>query len=487
MSSSARSASPASPDPAALPLVVDLDGTLVRTDTLLETLVRALLSPLALLGAVWALRRGRAALKQALAAISPLSAPLLPYNAAVVELAREARAAGRPVVLATAADGRVADAVAAHLGLFSEVLASRDGHNLKGVHKAAALVERFGRHGFEYVGDGDADTPVWNAARRAVVVGRRRRLDCAEVRHLAGPGAWATVRAVVATARPHQWVKNLLVFVPILAAGRLDDVAGLAGAALAFVAMSIVASTIYLFNDLVDLEHDRRHPRKRRRGFAAGTAPLGVGLVALPLGLVVGLSVAWAAGALSIVLLYVATTLLYSTVVKRIAVADIFVLAALYTLRIVAGGEASGYEATLWLLGFSGFLFLDLAAVKRAGELVDLRSREQTTAAGRGYAVDDLELVRTLGIASAMASAVVLALYVDDGAVNAPYTTPEALWLCVPIVLYWQIRLWIAVGRGRMTDDPILFAVRDRGSVVAGLAVALCVLAAYVAWPDRPF
>ena len=291
-----------------------------------------------------------------------------------------------------------------------------------------------------------------------------------------------TARAFVATTRPHHRVENLLVFVPILAAGRVDDIAGLTGAALAFIAMSIVASTIYLFNDLVDLDNERRHPRRRRRGFAAGTAPLSLGLAAIPVGFVVGTGLAWAAGALPVVLLYVATTLLYSTVVKRIAVADIFVLAALYTVRVVAGGKAGGNEATLWLLGFSGFLFLDLAAVKRAAQLV--QGRRTSTANGRGYAVADLEFVRTLGIAAAMASAVLLALHVNDKAATGKYATPEALWLCVPIVLYCQIRMWIPVDRGRMTDAPILFTVRDRVSIAAGFTVALCVLAAHVAWPD---
>ena len=464
------------------PLVVDMDDTLLRTDTFVEMLAVACGQPGLLLDVLRQVRHGRAAMKARVAAAISLDPALLPYNDGVVSLVKAARASGRRTILATAANERVAQSVFRHTGLFDEVLSSTGTNNLKGKTKADALVEKFGRAGFDYVGDSASDQPVWDCAFGGVTVGKRRTLSCKALGHIPGDSPTATARSIVKAARPYQWVKNILAFLPLIAAGAFLDLDGWFGAALAFVSLSLVASSVYLINDLVDLPNDRAHPRKRLRPFARGAAPIWTGFVGFVVGLTAGLAIGWASGALPIILIYLLMTLAYSAGLKRRPIVDLFVLAALYTVRVVAGGVASDHLVSLWLLGFSGFLFLDLAALKRVGELVDLSGRGETATAGRGYKVGDIPMVQTLGIASAVASTVVLALYVSEGAAPTGYQTEAVLWLVGPLLLYWQMRLWIAANRGLMTDDPILFAARDSGSWIAVLLLGLCVLAAYVDW-----
>ena len=464
------------------PLVVDLDDTLLRTDTFVEMLAVACGRPALMMAVLGQARHGRAAMKACVAGAVSLDPALLPYNDDVLSLVQKAREGGRRTVLATAANERVAQSIADHTGLFDEVLSSTETKNLKGKTKAEALVEKFGRGGFDYVGDSAADHPVWDCAFGGVTVGKRRTLSCTALGHISGDSPATTARSVVKAARPYQWVKNVLAFLPIIASGAFFDLDGWFGAFLAFLSLSLVASSVYLINDLVDLPSDRAHPRKKRRPFASGKAPVWTGFVGFAAGLTAGLAIGWASGALPIILIYLVMTLSYSAGLKRRLVVDLFLLAALYTVRVVAGGVASGHLVSLWLLGFSGFLFLDLAALKRVGELIDLSGRGEQSAAGRGYRVDDIPLVQTIGIASAFASTVVLALYVNNGAALAAYETEAVLWLVGPLLLYWQIRLWIAANRGMMTDDPILFAARDIGSWIAAFLLGLCVLAAYVDW-----
>ena len=461
-------------DRMSLPLCVDLDGTLVRTDTLAESVLALLPTPHAL-PMLAALARGRAGFKAHVVALAPPDPALLPYNEALLDWLRTEREAGRRLVLATASNEATAQLIAAHLGIFDEVIASSPTRNLKGAAKAEALVERFGERGFVYAGDTTADLAVWARAAAAVLVEVPDRLAArvgvpVERRIATRPPA---ARALLKAMRPHQWVKNLLVFVPILTAHALTDWRSWQGGLLAFAALCAMASSIYLVNDLLDLRADRAHPAKRRRPFAAGTAPLGGGIVLTVLLALGGAALAWWAGVLGIVLAYGATSLAYSLRLKRLPLVDVFALAGLYTVRIFAGGEATGHPLSLWLLAFASFLFLSLALVKRVAEVLE----SEGPLAGRGYGKGDLVILQLFGVCAAFASSLVLALYVQNEAESGRFATPGLLWAIVPLVLLWNCRIWLATARGYMHHDPILYAVRDRVT----WAIAACTAAAMLA------
>lgn len=476
------------PTPAAAPgvaLAVDLDGTLVRTDTLHESLLKLIRTrPLDLLRLPAWLAAGKARFKHEVAARAPLDAALLPYDDGVVARLRAARDAGRRTALATAADRAVAEAVADHLGLFDDVLASEPGRNLSGEAKRDALVARYGERGYDYVADAPADTAAWSAARSAIVVNGVPTLiallkdDHGNVEVASRRGG--QLRALIEAARPYQWVKNLLVFVPILAAQRLDG-EHLMSAALAFLFFGLAASSVYLVNDLMDLEADRRHPRKRQRPFAAGRLPPLYGMIAAAVLIVLALAGAFLTAPLFGVALlaYLAVTSAYSAWLKRFPLIDVIVLAGLYTLRIIAGGVATETPLTLWLLAFSMFLFTSLAFAKRYAEVADVFERGEREVDGRGYRAGDQSLLMALGSAAGLASIVTLALFVNSPSHPDLYNTPELLWGVCPVLLYWVARIWLAAQRGILTDDPIVFAFGDPASRAA-LAVALIPVAAAI-------
>jgi len=472
-------------------LVVDLDRTLIRTDLLYETFFAGLATrPRAALAALGGLVEGRATLKARLAEL-PFDAGQLPMNEAVLAYIRAARARGERTALVSASDARLVRAVADRTGLFDEAHGSRPGLNLKGRAKAAFLVERYGRGGFAYIGDSPADLPVWAVSAHAITVGagpelRRAAEEAAPAAtHLEprGPGLFglSLSRAHLKALRPHQWLKNLLIFLPAVAAHAATP--GVWGAAvLAFIAFSLTASSVYLLNDLLDLAADRAHPRKRRRPFASGAVPLVHGLVMAP-GLL-GLAIAIALIGLPLLFLgvlaiYYALTLAYSFWLKRRLVIDICALAALYTLRIMAGAAATAVPLSPWMLAFSGFLFLALAAVKRQAELVDGLARGREKAAGRAYEAGDLPVVTMMGLAAGYVAVLILALYISSPDVQLLYGAPKLLWGIAPVLLYWISRAVMIAHRGRMTDDPVVFAVRDRVSLACGAAIlVLAVLAA---------
>ena len=468
-------------------LVVDLDGTLLRSDLLLESFWSALArrwstafsAPLALL-------QGRGALKAHLAAHADIDVARLPYDDGVLEHLRAWRAQGGRCALVTASDAGLAGRVADHLGLFDEVHGSTPQRNLKGARKAAFLHERFGVGGYVYAGDSPADLPVWAGAAGAVTVtpdaGLRRRVEglmaegttpdgsARTVTHL--PAARPAAKAHLRALRPHQWLKNLLVFLPILTSQQFDPQT-LAQALVAFVAFSLVASGIYLLNDLLDLDADRAHPRKRARPLASGALPLLRGSLMLPLLLIVGLACAATLGGVFVLVLvtYLVVTTAYSLNLKRRVVIDICVLAALYTLRVLAGGAATGIMPSVWLLAFSIFLFLALAAIKRQAELVDGAARGAEAAHGRGYRVEDIPVVMALAMSAGMVSVLVLVLYLNSPEVQVLYPMPEALWGIGLVLLYWITRIVMLTHRGWMHDDPVIFAVRDRISQLCGIAI----------------
>ena len=451
-------------------LVVDLDGTLIRSDTLFECFWGALAEtwravPVALRG-LW---RGRAALKRDLAELCNLDPAQLPYNAVVLDHVRDWRANGGRAVLVTAADQTVADRIAAHLDVFDDVHGSDGAVNLKGATKAARVARISDGAPYEYIGDSAADLPVWDAARCAITVDAppwlRRRLDAAggPVSHLSS----GTRRAYLAALRPHQWLKNLLVFIPAIAAHAVAP-AVMLQALLAFAAFSLVSSAGYIFNDLMDLRADRMHPRKAQRPLAAGRVPIAHGTAMMPLLLLAGLGLAALGSAplLALIAGYFGLTVTYSLALKRIAVADICTLAGLYTMRILVGGLATGLVPSVWLLAFSMFFFVSLAAIKRQAELIDLFGRELQATERRGYTIDDLPVVARVATASGYVSVLVLALYLDAPAVQKLYSAPWMLWGICLVLLYWVTRIALITGRGGMHDDPIVFAMNDRTSLL---------------------
>jgi 4-hydroxybenzoate polyprenyltransferase len=447
------------------PLVVDLDGSLVRTDTLVECVLAGVAHPVKLLRALWALRRGKAALKQALAAAAELDPALLPYNQELLAFLREEQKSGRSLILATAADRRIALGVAQHLDLFDAVLASDGATNLAGTAKLAAIEEGLGGRAFSYVGNERRDVAIWREAESAIVVDAPRavvraaaqvtRVERSFVRETAWP------LALVHALRPHQWVKNLLVFVPIVTARAIGDFHGWLAAALMFLAFGLTASGIYLINDLCDLAADRQHPKKRLRALASGALPLPIGLLIAPLLIVAGFAVSHVAGALPVLAMYAAMSVAYSFYFKTQPLADVFLLAGLYTIRLIGGGVATGYRVSLWLLAFSSFLFLSLALVKRVAELHELAKRDQRKAAGRGYRAGDVPILEAMGMAASFVTSLVLALYVQAETSLGGARGPTLSWAIVPLILFWQCRIWLATARGRMHHDPIVFAARD--------------------------
>lgn len=473
-----------------LPLIIDLDGTLIHTDMLHESALRALRdNPLEVLRIPYFLARGKAVLKRRLAQGSVFDAASLPYNTAFLEWLKQQRSTGRKLILCTASDLSVANAIAAHLGVFDEVMASDGVVNLAGEHKAAALVERFGKAGYDYAGNSHADLPVWRSARRAVVVNAaaslaRRAADCCEVeRAFAAPGAgFQAWRRVL---RVHQWLKNLLLFVPVFAAHQFADPEHWMPLMLAFIAFSLCASSVYIANDLLDLESDRQHPRKRNRPFASGQVPAWQGVLCAPLLLTASAVVAWHVGGSFFAWLtgYFALTCAYSWLLKRLMLVDCLALAVLYTLRIIAGAAALSMPLSFWLLAFSVFLFLSLAFVKRYAELQVQILHGKKKAHGRGYYTSDAPLIQMLGVCSAYAALVVLALYLNSEAVLMLYRWPEIVWGAVPVMLFWVSWMWMQAHRGHMHDDPLVFAVKDKASLLAGACFAAVLAVGSAGWP----
>lgn len=465
--------------------MVDLDGTLTPTDTLAESVIRIVKqSPLNFfLLPVW-LMGGRAAFKSAIASRLKLHVENLPYREELLAYLRNEKQQGRQIILATAAHHSIAEAVATHLGIFDDVLATDEHHNLKGQHKLKAIQDKFGRE-FIYVGDSRADIPVWKAAQGAVLVAaspgvaetvrRETTVESEFTGERIGPGTW--VRAL----RLHQWLKNLLLFIPLLTSFSLLDVDRLTALIIAFVAFSLAASATYVVNDLCDLDNDRAHHRKRYRPFASGDISIVKGLFAAVSALMVSLllAISVSQGFLLMLLLYLVLTSFYSWILKGYVIIDVLTLSVLYTLRILAGAVVIEVSLSYWLLAFSVFTFLSLALIKRCSELVSLRNTGQDFTPGRDYRVKDLVVLWPLGVGSAVSAVVVFGLFINAPDTLARYAAPELLWLVALGLFYWLSRLWIKTTRGEMHDDPIVYALKDKASISTILLILITMIAAH--------
>ncbi len=466
-------------------LAVDLDGTLTLTDTLYELALAMLRErPLNFFYLPFWLSGGKAALKAKLADCVDLDVSTLPYNSALIDWLKVEQASGTSIVMSTAANIRVASAIADHLGLFDEVVASDDITNNAGAKKRAALDAKYGVNGYDYAGNSRADIAVWAGSRHAIVVNATNTLAKQAARVATVSKVFPSQALVVSlwykVFRVHQWLKNLLLFVPLLAAHQFGNLHSLNTLTLAFLSFCLCASAVYIINDLLDLESDRKHPRKRHRPFASAAVSIKIGLILASLLAVASLILGLLVGAAfySWLVFYFLLTCAYSLWLKRLVLIDCLTLAALYTFRIIAGAAAVSVPLSLWLLAFSVFIFLSLAFVKRYAELKLQAEVGNHHVHGRGYVVTDAPLLQTLGITSGYAAVLVLALYLHGETVVGLYAQPVLIWFAVPIMIFWVTWVWKQAQGGVMHDDPIIFALKDKASLVVAVLIVIIFLLA---------
>ena len=469
---------------ASLPLIVDLDRTLLHTDTLIEQfLVLLLAAPFSALSTLRKLSSGKAAFKEAVIDRSPISTNALAVNQELLTYLTEQHEAGRPLHLITASDQRVAEAVASKVGIFDTAIGSRDGHNLKGKNKRDYLLEQF-PEGFSYAGDSPADLVIWKEAKTAILVGvsnATRRAASHMSLHVEKdiPKNHGRARDWIRMMRAHQWSKNILVFVALILSQQYGDIGAWVACIGAFLTMCLIASGTYIINDIADIESDRQHRSKKHRPIASGRIDAGIALLVSIALIVAGLIIGsvTALPALPFFGLYLLTTLSYSLIFKRIVLVDVFLLAALYTLRIMVGVVLTDGPTPHWLIMFSLFFFFSLSLAKRHVEIVNAKEAGEGSATlirGRGYYVGDAPFTLTLGIATNMVAILVLGLYVAIDIYPAEnYGHPVWLWGIVSMVMIWSSRIWLLSHRAELDDDPVAFAMGDRISGIIGLLVVI--------------
>ncbi len=435
---------------------------------------------------IWLLK-GKANLKHQIVSRVSINPSSLPYDSNVIELLKVKKAEQRPLYLVTGCNEKLANEIADHVGLFDGVYASSETLNLTGKNKSQFLNDIFGEKQYDYLGNESADFPVWESSNECLVVGDPSFFSSVNTKFqnttlIKRPSA--SITTFVKAIRVHQWVKNCLIFIPLLLDSRLFDNASLLAAIGAFLAFSLMASATYILNDLLDLESDRAHHKKKFRAFAAGDISIlmgvAVGVVLSVLSIIILLFLPVEFAIVSLV--YLITTLLYSFHLKTMVILDTCVLAGLFTIRVVGGTAAIGAEWSFWLLAFSMFFFLSLAFTKRASELHAMAISGKKSAKGRGYMVEDKEMVTSMGIASGYIGVLVIALYINSDKVISNYATPYLLWLICPLLLYWIGRIWMKTTRGEMNEDPIVFALKDKISYITAAFCAVVVFLATVNW-----
>jgi len=469
-----------------IPLCVDLDGTLLNSDMLFESVLIMLKNnPFLLFLLPFWLLKGKAKLKNNIFSRIEFNASALPYRKEVISYIKQEKTKGREIILVTATPQFVAEKISEYLGLFDMVYGSDENVNLKADNKKVKLIELYGEKSFDYMGDTYADLPVWNAANKAIIVSNDKNLirktekvnkniDKIKLKKK------NKLKVIIKEIRVYQWVKNILIFLPVLMAHKLE-MQLIIQSLIAFIAFSFTASSVYVTNDLLDLESDRLHPRKKNRPIAAGLLSIPFSII-LAIGLfIVGFGVTFLLpnyNFLLVLISYYIITTLYSLKFKKVVIVDILTLSLLYTIRIIAGGSATGVEISPWLLAFSMFLFLSLAIVKRYTELIVMREQNKSNIRGRGYEVNDIELLNSIGPASGYIAVLVFALYVNSEQVVKLYNEPMYMWVIAVLFLYWITRVWFLAHRGQMTDDPIVFTVKDKVSWGIGLLIGFLVIMA---------
>lgn len=476
-------------------LYVDLDGTLVRTDLLIESCLALLQkNPLYVLLLPFWLLRGKANLKKQIASRSPVRIDLLPYDEPFLAFLQKQQQAGRRLVLISASDQALVSSVADHLGLFEEALGSTPPDNLSGRQKLERITARERGAPFAYAANHKDDWPVWEQAGEIIAVNAGRRLmqqlkDTGRLTY-SFPSACNAGRELIRAIRPHQWLKNLLLFLPLLLTSEFYTISLLAQTGLGVISFSLCASSVYLMNDLLDLPADRQHHSKRFRPFASGTLSPVIGVITSPVLLTGAFTVAlvWLPTYFALVLAsYFICTVLYSFVLKRVVLVDVITLAILYTLRIIAGAAAVPIIPSFWLMAFSMFIFMSLAIIKRYTELAWLRESGIQRTEGRGYLAKDLDMMAIFGSSSALIAVMVFALYINSEDIQSQYVTPEVLWFICPVLLYLMSRIWLLAYRGQVHEDPLVFVLKDRINQSAALIMAVLIYLAHMDWRESLF
>jgi len=468
------------------PLCVDLDGTLIHTDLLVESVFALLKRNIFFVFVLplWLLK-GKAHLKHQIADRIDIDPGLLPYHGEFLDYLKKEYDDGRKLILTTASNEKFAKVIALYLNIFHDVLASNATINLSGRRKLERLLDLFGEGGFNYAGNAMVDLALWGKADQALLVNPERGVKEAAERQskiakIFDDRTGSPLKHYLKALRLHQWLKNLLIFIPLLVAHQFTEPVLVGQAMLAFLAFGVCASSVYLLNDLLDLPDDRQHPSKQHRPFAAGTISMVHGAMLIP-GLLIaafGLALFLPVEFIGVLAFYYVITLAYSFRLKRAALVDVLTLAGLYTIRIIAGAAAVSIGPSFWLLAFSMFLFLSLALVKRFSELLTMQQQERTNSSGRGYSTIDLETLSQFGSTSAYMAVLVLALYTNSEAVRELYTYPEVIWLLCPLLLYMVTRIWLLARRYELHEDPVVVVIRDRHSqCLAGIGAILLWLA----------
>jgi len=468
-----------------IPLCVDLDGTLIKTDALFESFLLLIKrNPLYFFTCIIWLLRGRPYLKQKILERVELDAKHLPYSQQFLNYLKEQHRLGREIVLVTASDKKIAEQIANELKIFTEVIASDGKHNIKGKTKRDRLNERFGKKQYDYAGNSSPDLKVWADARHAIAVNTSSSLlkkaqangNVDNIFH----ERKATLKTFLKAIRVHQYAKNTLVFIPLLAGHLYFNLPLILDAVLAFIAFNLLASSVYILNDLLDLQADRQHHSKKHRAFAAGDFSISFGLMLIPLFMIPAFVIATFLPKYFILVLlgYFVATLLYSFHIKKQLLLDVFLLAILYTVRIIAGMVAINASYSQWLISFSVFFFLSLAFVKRYTELYFAKQKNETKLNSRSYHIDDLTQLSLFGVVSGYLSTVIFALYLNSSNVVTLYKHPQILWLACIFLLYWISRIWMLATRGLIDEDPVLFAVKDKVSFAVIFAIAIVAICA---------
>lgn len=465
-----------------LPLCVDLDGTLLKTDTLIETAFILLKkNPLHIFSFIFWLMKGKANLKHQIASRVNLRVALLPLNVRLLSFLKKRYQMGQKIILATAANKKIANSIADYLGIFSEVLASDEKTNLRAGNKLDAIIQKTGNTGFIYAGNASEDLPIWRKATEIIAVNTRHsiieKVEKYGKKKLVFSDSRENHIIFLKSIRIHQWAKNLLVFVPLITSHNFTDLNSLINSMVAFLSFCFCASSAYLLNDLIDLDDDRHHPNKKYRPLAAGELSLKTGMLAMPVLLCFSLLVSFLVNPILCVLLgfHFSLTFIYSFYLKKIPLVDVLTLALLYTLRIFFGAVAISVAVSQWLLSFSIFLFISLGFIKRTVELSQTIG-DEIQAHSRGYLSSDLDLLNIFGIASGYISIIVFALYIDSDNVKILYRNPQMLWTICIFLFYWISRMWLKVKRGEMYDDPVFFAIKDKTSYIISILIIVAIL-----------
>lgn len=467
-------------------LCLDLDGTLIKSDALFESLFQLIkINPLLLFFVPIWLMKGKPNLKEEIDKRIDFDAANLPYNQELLEYAIQQKELGRKVYLATASHISIAEKVANHLGIFDGVYATKDGYNLKSDKKAIVLNEVFGKGNYVYAGDAKVDFNIWKDSAAAIVVSNSKSfINSVSSKFAIEKSFYNEVnlpKKIIKQIRVYQWVKNILLFLPIILAHSLGNIKELTDVVIGFFSFSVSASFVYVLNDLLDLDSDRSHPRKKFRPLASGDLPIQIGITLVPILLIIGIGLSFLLSPefQLILLSYIVLTTAYSFSLKKFPILDIILLATLFTSRIVAGAFAADVELSMWILAFSMFFFMNLAVLKRYTELLVMKKKNEIEAKGRGYTIEDMGLLLSIGPAAGFLSVLVFVLYLNSTQATTLYSNPSALWLISPIFLYWISRIWHLSVRGNMTDDPIVFAVKDKVSYIIGFLIFL--IAAFAA------